>query len=249
PVHSDRIFVWGEATKQDLLQLGVPEEKIVISGRPLLDEAAVKYKALELSLRTSFRARHPRSGSSGPVVTYIVGNIGTNEERALLTTFSATWNLGILPVVRLKPGLDKEQEQQFRDWINELGGSSEVHVSISDDLYELLAVSDVVIGFYSSVVVEALAFDCIPVLLDTLPEYDLRSLNPHYGDCLSVRDAEELGRLILRLSEDPDYFQHLKEVYAARATRYFGGEPGVPATRFIRDYIVKFAAQQVQGVS
>lgn len=246
PVHSDRIFVWGETTKQDLLRLGVPEEKIVISGRPLLDEAAAKCTAMAPSLRASFRTRHPRADSSGPVVTYIAGNIDEGGERTLFTAFSASWSLGILPVVRLKPTIDKAHEQRFRDWINDLGGASEVYVSTTDDLYELLAVSDVVIGFHSSVVVEALAFGCIPVLLDALPEYDLRAINSHYEDCLIAHDAEGLCGLIRRMTEDANYFQQLKDVYAETGGRYFGGEPGVPATRFIRDYIVNFGSRQVQ---
>lgn len=244
PVHSDRIFVWGEKSRQDLLRLGVPPEKIVISGCPLLDEAAAKCKASAPSLRASFRARHPRGNSSGRLVTYIATNLGNREERALLAAFAATWNLGILPVVRLKPTHDQKQVQEFRDWISELGGASEVQVSMTDDLYELLTVSDVVVGSQSSVVVESLAFGCIPVLLDILPEYDLRLINPHYGECLIARDADALKRMISRMTEDPAYFKQLQEAYAAIAGRYFGGQPGVPATRFIRDYIVNFASPQ-----
>lgn len=244
PVHSDRIFVWGEATKQDLLRLGVPAEKIVISGRPLLDEAAANYRAQAPSLRASFRVRHPRGNSSGPVITYIAGNVGKMEEHALLSAFAASWSLEISPVVRLKPTIDKELEQCFQDWISELGGASEVYVSMNDDLYELLAVSDVVIGFQSSVVVEAMAFGGIPVLLDILPEYHLQVINPHYQDCLIVRNADELRQLIKRMTEDAEYFQQLQEVSATTATRYFGGKPGVPATRFIRDYIVNFASPE-----
>jgi glycosyltransferase involved in cell wall biosynthesis len=101
-----------------------------------------------------------------------------------------------------------------------------------------------VIGFVSSVVVEAMAFGCIPVLLDILSAYDLRALLSHYDDCLIARDAAELHQLIRRITEDRDYFQQLKSVYAATASRYFGGEPGVPATRFIRDYIMNFTARE-----
>jgi glycosyltransferase involved in cell wall biosynthesis len=244
PVHSDRIFVWGEITKQKVMRLGVPAEKIVISGRPLLDEAAAKCQSLAPSLRTAFRKRHPRRYSSGPVVTFIAGNIEESGEESLLAAFSALWSLGILLVVRLKPTIAPEQEQWYRDQINKLGGASEVYVSKTDDLYELLAVSDVVIGFVSSVVVEAMAFGCIPVLLDILSAYDLRALLSHYDDCLIARDAAELHQLIRRITEDRDYFQQLKSVYAATASRYFGGEPGVPATRFIRDYIMNFTARE-----
>jgi CDP-glycerol glycerophosphotransferase (TagB/SpsB family) len=174
------------------------------------------------------------------VVTYIAGNAGQKEEQTLLTAFAASWILDILPVVRLKPTIDKEKEQRFLEWITDLKGTSEVLVSLNDDLYELLAVSEVVIGFQSSVVVEAMAFGAIPVLLDILPEYNLKVINPHYDDCLVVRNTAELIQLIRRMSEDSHYLQQLKGDFETTSIRYFGGTPGVTATRFIRDYIMSF---------
>ncbi|CAB1057772.1 hypothetical protein D1BOALGB6SA_2527 [Olavius sp. associated proteobacterium Delta 1] len=239
PVSSDRIFVWGEKTKRELVKYDVPEEKVVVAGYPSLDKILRKYSEKKEIIKQSYFKQYSQ-GVKKPIVTYIAGNFGPDEESKLFESFLSISDLDILPVVKLKATLGNKQIELYKQRIRRLPHKHNICLRINSDLHEILTATDILVGFVSSVVVEALPFSVICVVLDLFDYIDLKTMLPHYSDCQVVHNDRELRELIGRIISDPGYCSMLKNNSLSNSKKYFNNSIDGDASQIIHDYINAF---------
>lgn len=239
PVSSDRIFVWGDATKRELIKYKVIDHKVVVSGRPGLDNILREYANRSQNIKREFLEKY-NEVRDRLIVTLIAGLRGPTEERELLRCFLSIRKQDVFLVVKLKSGAEVSQTKEYLGWISEFSKGDKVCVFINEDLYEILAVTDILATFASSVAVEALPFSVICILLDLFKNIDLRNSVPHYDDCQVVHNEREFQELIYRIMTDRHYFSLLKEESYKNSKKHFANSVETSASQFIHDYIMDF---------
>jgi hypothetical protein len=239
PVYSKRIFIWGETTKKELMNFNVPEKKIVISGRPGLDDLLRESIGKRHNLRKSFFKKQT-NGTKKTVVTFIGGNWGPYEEKRLLECFLSICELDISANIKLKPTIDQKQVDKYRRWIDEFPVKKNISLLFDEDIFEIFAMTDVLVGFASSALVEALPFSVICVILDLFEYINLKTILPHYDDCQVVHNEHELRNLTSKIVSDPDYCAMLRNNSFFNAKKYFKNTEDEDASQFIHDYVNDF---------
>jgi hypothetical protein len=234
PVSAKRIFVWGEATKRDLVRLGVPDDKIVVAGRPGLDDELRRYAGDGGRIRGQFCETHgldPRK----LVVTYFATNWAPVENRGLFDCFADICDLDVAPAVKLKSNANPRDIQMYRAWLAESPRTAGVPLIVDETPWRCFQASDVIVTCHSTAGMEALAFETIPVVLEKYPYMDLEGMLPHYGDVVVVRDGAELRALVKRLIDDEQYATDLRMRCDRSYRKHFHNAADWDATRYIAE--------------
>lgn len=220
PVACDVIFAWGESTRRELIDLGVPDERIVVAGRPGLDDDLRRAANESLAIRASFCAKYGLDAGC-PVVCYFATNWGPAENRGLIECFSGICDLPISPVVKLKPNSTPADHKLYRRWLDELAGAVHVPIISDEPAANCYAACDVLITCHSAAGVEALPFGTIVILVDLYSYMDLEGTMPHYRDVVVVKSAQELRVIVRRIATEPPFLQALRERTVVASRKYF----------------------------
>jgi hypothetical protein len=189
PVISTRFAAWGEGSARWLRARGVPAEKIVVTGAPRLDIIVNGARAPREAV-----ARALGVDPSRRWVTLATNPIVFARNAALLTTARQgvrAWDERALLLVKPHPS---EDIALYRAAIGDDPRVLPVPHG-SADLYDLLARSDAVLTFHSSVGLEAMLLDRAVVSLEAFGEE-----NPlpyaRVGAAAAARTPEELARAL-----------------------------------------------------
>jgi len=189
PVISSRFAAWGEATAEWLRERGVPPRKIVVTGAPRLDVIVNQPRRPRAEI-----ARDLGADPSRRWVVLATNPVPFDRNAALLATARAglrLWGEPAILVVKLHPS---EDPAPYRAAI---GGDRGVILVLHGkvDLYDLLAASEAVLTFHSSVGAEAMMLDRPVVSLEAFGEE-----NPldyaRAGAAACARTAEDLARAL-----------------------------------------------------
>jgi len=236
PVVSDKIFVWGETAKKELIQLDVPEEKIVVSGRLLFDNKLRDCLSKDLEIRKAFAKKY-NLDENKLIVAYFATNWGPEENRGLLETFASILDLDIAPFIKLRPNFGEKEREEHAEWLRQYRGRIDVPMVIEEDIYEIFTAIDVLITCHSGAAVEAMAFNTVSIILDLYDYMKLPDILPHYHDCIVVQSKEELRSSIIPLINNKQELKRRKEIGASNARKYFFIHPDASTSGFIADYI------------
>jgi hypothetical protein len=189
PVISTRFAAWGEGSARWLRARGVPAEKIVVTGPPRLD--------IIVNGARASRKQVARAAGADPArrwVTLATNPILFARNAALLATAKEgvrAWDKSALLLVKPHPS---EDPALYRSVIGDDPNVMLVpHGSV--DLYDLLAQSDAVLTFHSSVGLEAMLLDRAVVSIEAFGEE-----NPlpyaRNGAAAPARTPEELAHAL-----------------------------------------------------
>ena len=193
PVYPDQVWVVDEKARQLAIQEGLPVEKLIVSGNPyheylkVLWQPAYKGKSyldrlgLETGKTTILYTPDPLSLRGGKKTT------GFTEDEALHQIINAVTELQ--PPVQL---LIKCHPLQPVDVFSKLVESSpiRIHLITKADTLELLHASDVVIGFYSNILLEAEALG--RNVIRFFPGKESSDLLKHKTSLPAVKDVKQL---------------------------------------------------------
>jgi hypothetical protein len=236
PVVSRWIFAWGESSKLELVRLGVPEDKIVIAGRPGFD-AALRAVAAEAGDPRSQLCDTYGIDSSQPVVSYFTTNLSPTLNRRLVDCFADAFSLALSGFVKLKSNASPRQIAEYREWLAARPETARIPVVTGESPWLCYAASDVVVTSHSTVGAEALAFGAVVVLLDLLPPERLRGMVPFYDDCIVVTSGAEFRDVMRRICEEPGYLDSLKATARQVSVRHLHHSADGDASKFIADFV------------
>lgn len=240
PVVSDKIFVWGEKTKNKLLDMHVPEEKIVIAGRLLLDKKMEECFSREKEIRHRF-VRKWRLNPDKLIVAFFATNWGQKESRGFLETFTSILDLDVEGIVKLRSSNSEKDIKEHISWLNEMG-RSEVPVLVHEDIYEIFTAVDVLVTSHSGSAVEAMAFRSIPVILDLYEYMKYPETLAHYDDCVVVKSKEDLRSFIESIIGKKEEIKRRKRAYFENiAQKYFAISQNKDPSKFIGEYILNYS--------
>ncbi|UCH49809.1 MAG: hypothetical protein JSU95_08640 [Betaproteobacteria bacterium] len=214
----DKVLMWGEGFIERLRRTS-PGCKYIVTGAPLMDGAIGHSGDNVLPLH--FRA--------GPVVTIISQPQGLNISRQDYETIvniadrvlHATPNLNVL--VRMHP---VDSAEDFGELAERWNGRLQVTRAQDYPLAAVLAVSTIVVGLYSTVLSEAVAFGVLPVVIRLRPGHRVFPSPEESGAAVLASSPDDAVSAICELAID----RTKRELYAdkmADFTRaYFGPMDG-----------------------
>ncbi len=152
PIASDKIFTWGDESRKHLIQHGVPDKQIVISGNPKFDKVYSYYLPERDKIRTDFQTRYALKPGL-PVVTYlssgIVGSILTYKRAfEFFRCFCQVADLPVNAVIKVRPA--KDDKSMYQTWLRKLNISSHVPIFDNEPLFEILAATDIAVTTITS---------------------------------------------------------------------------------------------------
>ncbi len=211
PVSCTKIAAWGTYSKKLLLDWGVPEERIEVTGVPRYDtfiqeklpaglkDEVMRELGLDPSKKIAVLATDP---FHEPGRADFVGNYLQQEElRKLVQTVieAARSFQDVQLVIKLHPR--DRYEEAARQWVKEAGAENSVIVTRTYSTPNLVRTCDVLLTVCSTVAIEAMLCDK-PVV--TINMQGGRDLQPHaeLGAALGARDLESLKGSIFKSLND-----------------------------------------------
>lgn len=243
PVASDRIFIWGENVKRELIKYRIDSSKIVVSGKPAFDKQIKKTLDERVALKQSFINKNPKAKGKR-IVTYIAGNFGPVEEKKLLECVLSIADEKIFLLIKLKPTISEKQFYEFSRQIQNFCQHNRFCIYFKEDLYRLLAITDILVGFQTTVVVEAFVFSIVCIVLDIFDHINLKEILPHYDDCIIARNSTELNIIVSRLVKEKNALQDQKSYFKKIGDKYFFFPQGTDSSQLIYNYIVNYKRER-----
>lgn len=204
---ADNVFVWGKAAKKWYEGYGNDPKKCIVTGSPKHDEVAKR-------LSDGFEQEETRKklgiSPNDTVITiltnFVDGFCVSNSEvenfemiDSVLTAVGAEKDFFI--IIKPHPG---ETLKYYRNFQTMVRTKYKNIIFIKDiDMVALLNVSDVIVSWYSSTVVEAMFLKKLAIIFDYTTN---RSLVPYeeYGAALKVKNREGMKEAILNIVNDGD---------------------------------------------
>ncbi len=194
-----KFAVFGEYYKDRLLKLGVPEEDVIVTG-PLIFDTIVKY------------SRKPQN-KIALLTAPFVEDTHISKEDYFMHVERIVQNLaqtGKEIVIKLHPR--EKQKEDYIQLVKKLGVTASIVDTVGEEyLYTLLASSELVVNFHSTVALEAMILD-VPVLtidfgLDLVPDVD----NSPYMGGVNVRVDENIQEAVSQALEDAPEIQQRRK--------------------------------------
>jgi hypothetical protein len=209
-LHHATLAVEGPAMRRQLLDDGVPADRVVVTGNPVLDDLHALAQAPGAA-RAHVRAQLAMPGDR-PVVTYFRSHEDRFPQVPAQARLDAQTTVlrslregapGATVVVKLHP---KERPGGEREVLH--GIDPDVVVAGSDvDANELIAASDVVVGTFSTTLLQAVALDRPAVAALFWPGMDYWSRATDWSGVDRATDGDRLTGIVQRALTDPGYQQ------------------------------------------
>ncbi|ADV68509.1 MGDG synthase family glycosyltransferase [Deinococcus maricopensis] len=195
---ADLLLVARDSGKAELMHWGVPEERIFVTGIPILPRFGALYGHDPRALRAQF-GLHPDQ----PLILVSGGATGTY--RAFQTLARVFGNLGTRVQALILASND-------RPGVERIGGATIHHLPYTPNFPELLAASDIVVGKAGGLTVaETLALGKPTVVFEPIPgqeEHNARLLEQH-GAGVWARSETQLHAALSTLVHDPAARAHM----------------------------------------
>jgi hypothetical protein len=238
PVMSDRIFVWGDVSKNELIEIGVDQAKVIVTGKVELVPAP-KTESIRQPRNTSALCRRHGFDPSRITIAYFATNWGDDENIELLKVFCSIFFLPVNVLVRPRPGATRREIDEYRERVVRFSHEAvaKIVVSNKDELREVFQGIDVVVTCHSGCIVEAMPYSVAGVVLDLFQYMNLSASLPHYLDAVVCHDTAALLFNIRNMVGNDDYLAKLKQKAFVSHTKYFSNQNGNPASKIIAKFI------------
>jgi hypothetical protein len=239
PIASEKIFVWGDRSREHLLENNVDEKKIVVAGNSKFDRVYMHYRVRREEIRNAFIDKYHLNPNK-LVLTYISAGIAPpyisyKDAFELFECFCQSADLAFNLVVKIRPAQDNAGV--FRTWMKRLDVSEDRVLLYGEDLYEAFAATDIAVTSMTSAGIEAIGFGLTTIALNIIHGIDLKDFLSYNGDAIECNSRTEYRNTIERLFYDPEYFVREK-IKAERASRkYFRNAENFNTSEFISKYI------------
>ncbi|AEG18377.1 CDP-glycerol--poly(glycerophosphate) glycerophosphotransferase [Methanobacterium paludis] len=221
---SDKIFVWGEATKNALVEAGANNDQIEVTGSPKYDSVITKLNDYSKSItnplnKTILFATQPFPGN---INLQIIDEIGLFLKK----------NEGINLIVKPHPA---ETADYYKKFVEHFADDM-IHVADNNDnIIELLLNADVTIMISSTVGIDAAILDK-PMICVNLS--DQKSVYVEGGVALEAKDLKDIVSQINNIMYDDKIRKNLAECRKRFVYNYVYLQDGKASERIV-DGIVK----------
>jgi hypothetical protein len=240
PIASDRVFVWGDRSREHLIENGVPAEQVLVSGNPKFDRVFASFLPRRAEIRATLLARLGMP-PEGPVVTFLSsGLLSTAEltEEVAFTLFRAFASaLGGRGTALVKLHPHDDPPELYRSWMDRLGMGSAALLR-EENLFEVLAATDIAVTFHSTTGLEAIGFGIPTLLLNIIPRIDVKEYITYASEAIECRSEEELRTMLGDLVTRPDRLRSEIERTLAGRRKYFANSPEFNCSQFIHESIL-----------
>ncbi len=236
PVSSDKMFVWGDVNKREVIGLKVPEDKVIVSGKPGLDGDLRKYLGKEKLIKKEFAKKHCVDPNKY-IVSFFPTRYAYKENLERFKCFASICQLDISPIIKLRSNSTGEDIELYRNWLKDFQIKKNVPIVVDEDLSEIFVATDILITTESSVGIEALPFSVIVVLLDIFDHINLKDWVLQYEDSLIAKSKEDFLSLIERVITERNYFLSVKNNSYLCYKKYFHNSTNWDASSFIAWYV------------
>lgn len=239
PVTATRMAVWGDISRQWLVDHGAQADRLVVTGPPQFDQLTQRKKTEQL--RGLVCQRLGLDPDQVVLTLAVIQLAGREMVETALEAMEVLTDFQL--VVKLHPG--ERDEAQLMDLVMGLGLPNAIAVK-HFDIHDLLEISDVVIVWQSTVGLEALILDKPLIAF----QFDMPAPVPfaEYGAAVQVRSAEELVNAVRRILTDKELQATLAQGRDSFVRSYIGEADGHATDRVI-ELIDKLAASQTEAIA
>jgi hypothetical protein len=239
PVASDKIFVWGNESRDYLANNNVPLNKIIVSGNPKFDRVNSWYLPNRKKIRTKFLKKHGFN-TDRPVVTYlcpaVAGSLPYQRSYEYFKCFCRVFEFPVNVIIKIKPSLGSKDV--YRKWLSGFGIDTANHLLQHEDIFDILAATDVAVSTASTTGLEAIGFGIPTIILNTINGFDIRDSSSFIDDAIECRSVEEFRTVMEKLLMKSDFYR--EELNRAKENRikHFRNFENINTSIMIRDYIL-----------
>jgi hypothetical protein len=212
--NAQRMAVESPRTLKAFLREGIPQDKLVVTGKPSVDQIYESMQALEGSkLKAELGIPDDR-----PIILCSVPQLAEHnllswpehwrEIEFLFETLTS--QTGVVSLLSLHP---QSNPEDYRPKANKYGA-----LIAPQRIYDLIPICDFLVATYSSVVVQAIGCGKPAVVVDF---YGLDFT--YYDDepgVVVIKDRDAFAPLLDRLLNDPEYYQSLAHAQLARCKEW-----------------------------
>lgn len=241
PIASDKIFVWGSKSKEQLIEAEIPQEKIIISGNTKFDKVYSYYLPRRNEIRKDFQSKFGFQNCV-PTITYLCPGIfppvfPPKEAFEFFKCFCQAFEYPVNVLLKLRPRLITDKKL-YGTWLKELEIQSDVPVLQDEDLYTILTVSDIIVTTISGAGLEAIGFGIPTIVLNTIEGFDVRKYASFIDDAIECTTPDEFQASFAELLSNEEKYQsecnRLREV----RKQYFRNSEEFNSSKFIKEYIM-----------
>ena len=242
PFASDRAFVWGQKGREYLIQNGACSEQVVVSGNPKFDRVYSWYlprkKEIKAHMQQEYGLKPDRLTvtllSSGMMP---IADVPQSRVFEIFKCFCQACELKVNTLVKLHPHKDKDDREVYRIWLRKLGISGDIPLLQSEDLFDVLTVTDIAVTFLSTTGLEAIGFGIPTITLNIVDEVDLRDYLTFVEDTIECRTPQGFYSILDEMVTEPARLQTQIERTRESRKRHFRNAEDFNTSEFVRDYI------------
>jgi len=241
PIASDEIFVWGDISRRFLLENGVPPSQVFISGNPKFDRVNSIFLPQKKEYQTQLQKKHNLNPEQLTVVLLSSGispEIPENRVFEIVKCFCQATDIPVNLLIKLHPNPNIDNPDLYENWLNSLDLLDRVKILQSDDLFEILAGTDVAVTLLSTTGLEALGFHIPTIMLDILEEVDLREYVTFMDDTILCQSSQEFYSILSNLVENPDHLNAEIERTQKSSLKYFKNSESFNTSEFVKHHIL-----------
>lgn len=219
---SDKIFIWGEAMKEALINAGATEDQLEVTGSPLYDQLIDrfdKHSSAPKSTKTLLFATQPLPGDINvQIINEIISFLKNHNEITL--------------IVKPHPS---EDENYYESCLKDFASDQIVIKGSNEDFSDILFDVDVLIIISSTVGIEAAILGKPMICVNLMAEESVYVSN---GVALEVKDLKKFATTIGRVLYDDKVIKQLSKCRDEFVYNYAYLKDGKASER-IADSIVK----------
>ena len=220
---SDKIFIWGEAAKDSLIEAGATNEQIKVTGSPKYDSLILRSDNYNRSLvktddKIILFTTQPLPGNTN---LQIINEIGLFLNK----------NKGISLIVKPHPA---EIKDYYKGFVEQFSGDIISIADSDEDTTDLILRADIIIILSSTVGIEAAILDKPLICVNLSKE---KSLYVESGVALEVNDLKELEPQINNILYNHKIQKDLKECREKFIYEYAYLQDGKASERIVNEIV------------
>lgn len=224
----DKMLCWGDGFVQRFRPYS-PSPAYLVTGSPFLDEAHHGYDKHTFTIFTQ------------PISTYI--SMDDYWKLVSLAEEIVTHHHEIRLQIRKHP---VDHAPYFDELASRFPAKVRMMNTDKYSLTETLASSSGAIGFYSTTLSEAAAYDVVPIILKLREQHSVFPHPEQYGAAVVARNNSEAMNWISRIMQEPELLEKMRKNMKLFAREFFGPQDGQAMKRTI-DCILQTAQLEHQS--
>ena len=139
--------------------------------------------------------------------------------------------------MKLHPNTAMDPKTVYQAWLQELGVSADIQLLQSENLYDILGVTDIAVGTVSTTGLEAIGFGIPTITLYIINEVDIANYITFAGDTIECKTSQSFRRVLTEMVLESARFQLEAERTKRCREKYFKNSENFNSSEFIRNYI------------